>query len=126
MSYDALIVEQVYNAYELLGCATATLSRTVLGPVDPGTGEPTSETTQTCPTRFKFGSTSIKGLGYKFGEGLIKGGELEIIIPAMNLAFAPEAGDRITAKGVLYSVVKVAPSFAPGGAEVEFSMLVKK
>jgi hypothetical protein len=125
MSLDSLIVNQIANSYKLLKAASATITRTTLGAIDPSTGEPSTTATQSYSTRCKLDATSLKTLGFRFGDGLVQGGDIQISIPAKGVSFAPRAGDTATTKSVVYVVIDVRPSYAPGGAETEYNCLVR-
>jgi len=126
VSYDALIIAQVAQSYRLLKAASAVLSRNVLGAIDPATGKSVSSSTLTCSTLCKLDSTSIKTLGYKFGDGLVQGGDIMASIPSKGLTFSPQPGDFLTVLNWPYVVIETRPEFAPGGSVCEWNLLVRK
>jgi hypothetical protein len=126
MSFDALIVDQVANAYVILGAGSAVLAHVEPGTYDPGSGTSTGSVTSTCTTQVKLDGTSLKTLGFKFGDGLVQGGDIDGSIPGKGLTFAPLPGDTLTANGFPYVIVSVRPSYTPGGSAAEYSLLLRK
>lgn len=123
-NFDGLLRSQVARSYDLLGCATVTITRTTKGTdYDPATGSsPESKATQTIKAKF---DSAWRTLGYKFGPDLVKTGDIAVTVPALGLTFDPSQGDKLTSGPNTYTVVDVRPSFAPGGLPTEFTMLVR-
>lgn len=125
MSFDALILDQVDMAYDLLGCASVTITRTTDGGYDPATGG-TTTTTQTQPAKFKLDGSSLQTLGYKFGADLVQASDVSASIPAKGLDFAPLPGDVLALPAGNHRVISVQPQYAPGGTATEYALLVRK
>ncbi len=126
MSYDTLILNQIAQSYKLLDAPTGVLSHTTAGTYDPVSGGTTGGVTTTYNVQCKLDAGSFKRLGFKFGDGLVQGGMIEISMPAKGLAIKPLPGDLVTIGGTQYQVVANDPNFAPGGTAVEYSLLVKQ
>jgi len=105
--------------------ATAVLTRVVPGAFDTTTGTNAAGTTTTSACFAVLDSSSLKTLGFKFGEGLVQGGEILATVPAKGLSFDPAAGDTLTTAGVPFVVIDVQPTYA-GDVAVMFSCLVRK
>lgn len=124
MSLASLTVNQVYSAIKRAG-AKVVLTRTTPGAgfPDPVTNEIPS-TTQTVSTYAIPDASSLQGLGFKFGQDLIQGGEIQLSIPAKGLTFEPEAGDKIEFRAKTYTVKGSKPTFY-GDTPVKFDLLVR-
>ena len=121
------LLDDVGDAFAGLGelAATATITRVTPGAYVPATGLNATGTTTTCNCVAVLDSTSLKGLGFKFGEGLVQSGDIEALVPAKGLSFDPLPGDIITAAGIQFTVVSVRPAYA-GSVAVMFACLVRK
>jgi hypothetical protein len=125
MSLDALLLNQTAMAYRQAGAASGTLTKTTRGLEDPATGQATT-TTQTASVLCMKDATSMRGLGFKYGEDLVKGGDIDISVPAKGLSFAPEPGCLLTTGGDTFRVISVRPTFGPGNTPVLYGLLVRQ
>ena len=113
----------VASIFDGLGelAATGTLTRKTLGTYDPATGGSLATTT-TSPCKCVLDASSLKTLGYKFGEGLVRGGDLLALIPNSGLTFEPAAGDTLTLAVGTFNVIGNHPVY--GGASVLLHQLL--
>lgn len=105
--------------------ASATMTRETLGEYDPATGGPTPGTTTTATVWAVLDASSLRTMGFKFGEGLVQAGDIEALIPAQGLTFNPDAGDKLTVGGVSYTVIQARPTYE-GAVPVVWSLLVRR
>ncbi len=105
--------------------ATATLTRTTSGAYDPESGTSLPGTVAACDTLATLDSSSIQALGFKFGNGLVRTGDLMATIPAKGLAFEPLALDGLTLPMGVFTVVDVRPTYA-GATPVTYALLVRR
>lgn len=119
------ILDDVGGAFSDLGdlAAAGTLTRKTPGTYDPATGT-SSVTTTTSACKAVLDATSIRSLGFKFGEGLVQAGDLMATIPSKGLAFNPAAGDTLTLTVGTFTLVSVSPTYA-GSVPVMFACLVR-
>jgi len=121
------LLDDVGGVFAGLGdlAAPATLTRTVPGAYDPVTGTNGAPTVTNCATSAVLDSSSLKTLGFVFGDGLVQGGDIGAMIPAKGLTFDPAPGDTLTVLGWAYVVIAVQPTFA-GAVPVFHKLLVRK
>lgn len=117
-----MILDQVYNAIKRVG-APVVITRTVFGTVDPVTGEAPS-TVASVDTYGALDASSLKTLGFKYGDGLVQSGDLIAMLPAKGLSFEPSAGDTILLRGSLYTVKMNQPTYY-GSTVVKHDCLVR-
>ena len=121
------LLDDVGDVYAGLGelAAPAVLSHTTRGVHNSATGTPGVNTITTCNTLAVLDATSMRGLGFKYGEGLVQGGDIDALVPGKGLTFTPQPGDLITVAGTQYTIVTVRPTYA-GAVAVTHSLLVRK
>ncbi len=106
--------------------AAGTLTQVSPGSYNPGVGTISGRTPTVTPIQVVLDSTSIKTLGYKYGEqGLIQVGDIEAHIPAKGIPSQVMPGDVVGVGDTNYRVVLVRPSFA-GATPVLYSCVVRK
>lgn len=123
----SLLLNTVSGVFAKLGgiAASATITRTVAGAYDPVTGGPTPGSSTTLSTKAVLDSTSLRTLGFRYGEGLVQTGDMEAMIPAAGLTFDPAAGDSLTVGGVAYVVIAARPTYE-GSTPVLWQLLVRR
>jgi hypothetical protein len=121
------LLNTVSGVFAKLGglAASATITRTVAGAYDPVTGGPTPGSTTAISTKAVLDSTSLRTLGFRYGEGLVQTGDMEAMIPAAGLTFDPAAGDSLTVGGVAYTVIGARPTYE-GATPVLWQLLVRR
>ena len=121
------LLNTVSGVFAKLGglAASATITRTVAGAYDPVTGGPTPGSTTTISTKAVLDGSGTKALGFRYGEGLVQTGDIEAMIPAAGLSFAPAAGDSLTVGGVAYVVIAARPTYE-GSTPVLWQLLVRR
>jgi hypothetical protein len=124
MSTASLVLNQTYAALRKYG-AKAILSRVeTSGEPDPVTGDALATET-TCQTFAVLDGSSQKGLGFKFGESLVQGGDMQVTIPAKGMSFEPKASDTFTVLSKVHKVVDVRPTYV-GDVPVKFDLLIRR
>ncbi len=121
---ESLVLNQAYAVMKRYG-AKAMLTRTTLGAYDPESGTTGTGTTQSSGTFAILDATSLQALGFKFGNGLVRTGDLMATIPAKGLAFEPLALDGLTLPMGVFTVVDVRPTYA-GATPVTYALLVRR
>ena len=121
------LLNTVSGVFAKLGglAASATITRTVAGAYDPVTGGPTPGSTTTINTKAVLDGSGTKALGFRYGEGLVQTGDLEAMIPAAGLSFAPAAGDSLTVGVVAFTVIAARPTYE-GSMPVLWQLLVRR
>lgn len=104
--------------------AAATLARSTPGLHDAASGAPALATTTSTATSAVLDASSLKTLGFKFGDGLVQGGDLQATIPAKGLDFNPQPGDVLTVDSSPYRVAAVRPTYS-GATPVMFELLLR-
>jgi hypothetical protein len=108
--------------------STGTLSRTTPGDYNAATGASTGNTT-TCPCLVVPDASSIATLGFRFGQDLVRVGDVSFDIPNKGLTFVPASGDQITTTldGVssTFTIASVQPDYFQGVA-TNYSCLSRK
>ena len=125
MSIATTVLNQVYSAIKRAG-APVVITRTTPGAgfPNPVTGDLPVGTPVIVNTFAAPDASSLQSLGYKFGQDLVKGGEIQLSIPAKGMTFEPAAGDKITFRGSVYTIKDSKPTFY-GATPVKFDLLVK-
>lgn len=101
-----------------------TLTRATPGTYDIPSGKTTGDTTASYTVNGYVDGSSTRYLGLKYGPDLIKGGEIEITIPALNLAIVPTEGDQIAVGSQKFIVLKVGPTYS-GELVATYALLVR-
>ena len=104
--------------------AAGTLKQSVPGVFNPATGT-TTPTVTTCAVSAVLDGSSQKGLGFKFGEGLVKAGDLKALIGAKGLTFTPAPGNDLTVGTITYKVIAAMPTYVMG-QPVTWDLLVRR
>ena len=104
--------------------ALCTLRRSTPGVYNPATGTATTSLS-TCPTYAVLDASILQTLGFKFGAGLVQGGDIKALISAKGLTFTPAPGDNLQMGAVTYKVIAVAPTYVMDQAVV-FDLLVRR
>lgn len=100
---------------------TVTFYRKVRGGYDPDSGTYTTDSTlqADAPSLLKsLYSGTPSGRGKSMApDGLVKVGDILLLVAAHNMAFVPDAGDAVTVCGKRFIVEAIAPLF-PGGVDL--------
>lgn len=121
---DGVLQAQAYQAIKAYG-APVTLQRTAPGVYNPTTGTGGTPTVTTTGTFGILDTTSIKTLGFKYGDDLVRSGDIQITIPAKNLTFAPELGDTLVTPQWPYIIAGIRPVYS-GSVAVIYECLGRK
>lgn len=119
MSLASMVQKQAQAALGRYG-APATLTHATPGAFDPATGTVTSTTT-TASVRALLDASSLQGLGFKFGQDLVQGGDMKATVAGV----IPEPGDTLAMAMGTFTVIAVRPSYV-GDQAVMCECLVRK
>lgn len=115
------------------GNAEGLLIRRTPGAYDPALGAPASPVETSYPVKAFVDASSLRTLGYRYGEALVKSGDLEATVAASGLPITPEPGDILQVtnavdKGITGVTLKVvANQSTPSLADaVIHTMLVRQ
>jgi hypothetical protein len=110
VSLAATVQRTAIKALKSYGAA-GTLSHIDTGGYDPATGTTTGAVTTVTPCSAMLDSSSLKTLGFKFGDGLVQGGDMMATLAGI----VPAAGDILTINSgpyaAPYNVIAVQPQF---------------
>lgn len=116
---DALFTDLAGSLIKEYG-TPATLSHTTPGAYDPATGGvPSTVTTTSCNA--VLDAASLKTLGFKFGEALIQGGDIQASVSGA----LPVPGDTLTVPAGIFTVIDVRPVYS-GSVVVMSECLVRQ
>lgn len=117
MSLGTLALNQVTGSLKRYGC------RVVVTHISKCSGpDGSSDTTQTVITSGAMDASSASGLGYKFGQGLVQGGDHKLTLPG-NVAVS--TGDTLQALGSIWKVISIQPVYV-GDVQVSQDLLVRR
>lgn len=102
--------------------STGTLTHPVVGSYNTTTGTSTV-TTSTATVSVMLDAASVKTLGERFGDSLVKTGDFQGMVSSKGPTFTPTAGDTLTIGSTVYSVQGVQPSYVQGEAPVYMLLL---
>jgi hypothetical protein len=122
---DALFTDLASSLITEYG-TPAVLTQVTPGAYDPATGTTAAGTTTNTNVSAVLDATSLKTLGYKFGEGLVQGGDIEATIPGKSInGHPPLPQDTLTFNGWPWVIVGVRPTYS-GGVAVSYQLLVRR
>jgi len=118
MSDATELIQDITEALKDAG-APVTITHVVVGtgPDDSG------DTTLPVSTFGTLDASSLKGLGFQFGDGLVQVGDHKLKVPG-GLGFVPAAGDKVNVLGANWRVVANQPTYYADTA-VAFDLLVR-
>ena len=120
MSLASTVTKSAARAVKAYG-AKGTLTHVTPGGYDPTTGTTTGAVTTVTPCSAVLDSTSLKTLGYKFGDGLVQAGD----VLALVAGILPVAGDILAVATGSFVVISSRPTFL-GDAVVVTDCLVRR
>lgn len=119
MSLASTVQVSALRALRTYGAA-GTLTHVTPGVFDPATGTVASTTTVTA-VRALLDQTSLKTLGFRFGEGMVQAGDMQATVAGV----VPLPGDVLTLALGVFVVIDVRSDFV-GDQAVMSSCLVRK
>lgn len=117
---DAIARSAAANAIGQYG-KTITYRAMSQGAYNPATGTATQASVDTPCKGILDGSK----LGYKFGEGLVQGGDVSVLLAAAALPSTPAPGDLVTIDGFDWVVIANRPTWS-GDQIALHEVLVRK
>lgn len=123
MTLASTVQSSAYRAVKTYG-AKGTLTQITNGVYNPATGT-TSPVTVIANVSALMDATSLKTLGFKFGDGLIQSGDIQATIAAKGLPFVPGLGNVLAVPQGTFTVRDSRPEWI-GADAVIYNLLVRR
>lgn len=120
---DAVARSAAANAIGQYG-KTITYRAMSQGAYNPATGTATQASVDTS-CKGVVDTSSSRALGFKFGEGLVQGGDVLVLLAAATLPSTPAPGDLVTIDGFDWVVIANRPTWS-GDQIALHEVLVRK
>lgn len=119
MSLASIVKSAASRVVKTYGDA-GTLTHVVVGVYDPATGTVGNVPTATA-CRAVRDASSLQGLGFTFGQGIVQTGDMKVILSGVD----PAQGDTLTLSDGDWTVIAVRPSYV-GADAVAYECLVRQ